>query len=164
MPRRRRHRRRRGSSLWVLAWLLGGFTIDRPRDALLAGIAVGLLNAVVWPALAFVVVPLSVLTLGIGAIVLDALFVAFVLDWLPGIDARTDFWTGARHRPRAGVRSPTLLSSVLALDDDAWFDQHMARRARRRAERRDGHDVPGFVFVQLDGLAQVGARPGPPLG
>ena len=50
-----------------------GFSIDRPRDALLAGFVVGMLNAVVWPALAFLVVPLSVLTLGLGAIVLDAL-------------------------------------------------------------------------------------------
>ena len=54
-------------TLWLLAWLLDGFTIDRPQDALLAGLVVGLVNAVVWPALAVVVVPLSVLTLGIGA-------------------------------------------------------------------------------------------------
>ncbi len=59
-------------SLWVLAWLLDDFTIDSPADALLAGFVVGLVNAVVWPALAVVVVPLSVLTLGLGAIVLDA--------------------------------------------------------------------------------------------
>ena len=63
-------------TLWILAALLDGFSIDRPRDALLAGLVVGLVGAVVWPALAFVVVPISVLTLGLGAIVLEALVVA----------------------------------------------------------------------------------------
>ena len=52
-----------------------GFSIDSLGDALLAGFVVGVANAVVWPALAFLVVPLSVLTLGLGAIVLNALFV-----------------------------------------------------------------------------------------
>ena len=55
-------------SLWFLAAILPGFEIDRAADALLAGFVVGVLNAVVWPALASLVVPLSVLTLGIGAI------------------------------------------------------------------------------------------------
>ena len=73
------------ATLWLLAWLLGGFTIDRPDDALLAGFVIGLVNAFVWPALAVIVVPISVLTLGLGAIVLDALLVVFVLDRLPGI-------------------------------------------------------------------------------
>ncbi len=39
-------------TLWLLAWLLDGFDIDRPQDALLAGLVVGVVNAVVWPALA----------------------------------------------------------------------------------------------------------------
>jgi putative membrane protein len=66
-------------SLWFLAWLLPGFSIDSAADALLAGVVIGLLNAVVWPALAFVVVPVSVLTLGLGAIVVDAVVVGWLL-------------------------------------------------------------------------------------
>ena len=140
-------------SLWVMAGLIGGFAIDGPLDALLAGFVVGLVNAVVWPALAVIVVPLSVLTLGIGAILLDALFVTFVLDRLPGITL-SGFWTGLVVVLGLAVIS-TLLSSALALDDDAWFDQSMARRARRRARHRgDELDVPGIVFVQLDGVAK----------
>ena len=114
---------------------------------------VGVVNAVVWPALAVIVVPLSVLTLGIGAIVLDALFVAAVLDLLPGITL-TGFWTAmAVALGLAGVT--TLVSSTLALDDDLWLDEMVARRTRRRAGRATATDVPGFVFVQIDGLARV---------
>ena len=141
------------ATLYLLAWLLDGFDIDRPQDALLAGLVVGVVNAVVWPALAVIVVPLSVLTLGIGAIVLDALFVAAVLDLLPGVTL-TGFWTAmAVALGLAGVT--TLVSSTLALDDDLWLDEMVARRTRRRAGRATATDVPGFVFVQIDGLARV---------
>ena len=136
-------------SLWVLAGLLDGFAIEGTADALLAGFVVGLVNAVVWPALAVVVVPLSVLTLGIGAIVLDAILVTFVLEQLPGVSL-SGFWTGLVIVVGLAVIS-TLVASTLALDDDAWFDQSVARRARRRA---DESDVPGIVFVQVDGLAK----------
>ncbi|HEX6656680.1 MAG TPA: phage holin family protein, partial [Ilumatobacter sp.] len=78
-------------ALWLLALLLPGFSIDSVWDALLAGFVVGVANAVVWPALAFVVVPLSVVTLGLGAIVLNAVFVGWVLELLPGIEI-DGFW------------------------------------------------------------------------
>jgi len=70
-------------ALWLLAAILPGFDIDSFRHALLAGVVVGLVNAVVWPALAFLVVPISVLTLGIGAILLNGLITFWVLDLLP---------------------------------------------------------------------------------
>ena len=84
-------------ALWILAAILEGFTIDRPVDALLAGFVVGVVNAVVWPALAFLIVPLSVLTLGLGAIVLNAVFVGWVLELLPGVDV-DGFWTSLLDR------------------------------------------------------------------
>ena len=136
-------------SLWVLAWLLDGLSIDTPADALLAGLVVGLVNAVIWPALAVIIVPLSVLTLGIGAIVLDALVVTLVLDEMPGV-ALEGFWTGIVVVVGVAAIS-TLVSAALAIDDEAWFDQTMARRARRRGEE---NDVPGIVFLQVDGLAR----------
>ena len=140
-------------ALWLLAGILPGFTIDRPRDALLAGFVIGLLNAVVWPALAFVVVPISVLTLGLGAIVLDALAVFLLLDLLPGVEL-SDFWTSVAVVIGLAAIT-TLVSWALALDDDSWFDHMAANRARRRRRQATVTDVPGVVFVQLDGLARA---------
>ena len=140
-------------SLCLLALVLPGFSIDRPRDALLAGLVVGVVGAVVWPALAFVVVPISVLTLGLGAIVLEALVVALILDALPGVHL-DGFWTAIAVAIGLAAVT-TLVSSLLALDDDAWLDQRTASRARRRAGAATVTDVPGVVFVQLDGVARV---------
>ena len=85
-----------------------------------------------WPALAFLVVLLSVLTLGMGAIVLDALFVFFLLDALPGIGI-DGFWTAVWLVVGLAIGA-TMVSALLAIDDNSWLDQRVARQARRRAK------------------------------
>ncbi len=140
-------------ALWVLAVILPGLSIDRPRDALLAGLVVGIVGAIVWPALAFIVVPISVLTLGLGAILLEALLVALVLDALPGVNL-DGFWTAIVVAIGLAAVT-TLVSTLLAVDDDSWFDQTTARQARRRAGMATLTDVPGVVFIQLDGVAKA---------
>ena len=143
-------------ALWILAAVLGGFTIDDPADALLAGLVVGLANAIIWPALAFLIVPLSVLTLGLGAIVLNALFIAWVLELLPGVDV-DGFWTSF-FIVVGLVIVTTAISTLLALDDDAYFDRRASRQARKRSKGANVTDVPGVVFIQFDGVAHAVLR------
>ena len=139
-------------ALWILAPLLSGLTLDDVPSALLAGAVIGLLNALIWPAIAFLVVPLSVLTLGIGAIVLNALLVWLVLDELPGVNLAG---FGSALAVTIGLTLVTTVADrLLAIEDDAWFDERMARRARRRAGQATMTDVPGVVFVQIDGLSE----------
>jgi len=138
-------------ALWLLAVILPGFSIDSWWHALLAGFVVGVANAVVWPALAFLVVPLSVVTLGLGAIVLNAVFVGWVLELLPGVEL-SGFWPSLAIVIGLVIVT-TAISSVLALDDEAWTDQRASELARKRAKQANVTDVPGVVFVQLDGVA-----------
>src|SRR4051794_34643390 len=138
-------------ALSLLAIILPGFSIDSRWDAVLAGFVIGIANAVVWPALAFLVVPLSVVTLGLGAIVLNAIFVGWVLELLPGIEI-SGFWPSLAIVIGLVIVS-TAISSVLALDDEAWTDQRASELARKRANEANITDVPGVVFVQLDGVA-----------
>lgn len=140
------------ASLVVLGWLLPGLTIESWAHALLAGAVIGLVNALVWPALAVVLVPLSVLTLGVGAIVLEVIAVAVLLGRLPGVQV-ADVWTALAVVLGLSVVT-TLLSSALALDDDAWVDQRMAAQARRAARGATETEVPGLVMVQIDGLSE----------
>ncbi len=139
-----------GAALWLMAALLPGFSMERPVDALVAGFLLGVVNAAVWPALAVIVVPLSVLTLGLGAIVLDALAVGLLLDRLPGV--RVDGFSTALAVALGLAAVTAVASSLLALDDDVWFDRQMSRRARRRPTVAT--DVPCIVFVQIDGLSE----------
>ncbi len=138
-------------ALWFLAAILDGFTIDTVAHGLLAGFVVGIANAVIWPALAFLIVPLSVLTLGLGAIFLNAVFVTWVLELLPGVEV-DGFWTSLLIVVGLVVLTAGV-STLLALDDDAWFDRRASRLAQKRSRGADVTDVPGVVFVQFDGVA-----------
>jgi uncharacterized membrane protein YvlD (DUF360 family) len=53
--------------LLLLSELLAGFTLDGPGAALGTAALAGVLNALLWPALARFALPLSVITLGLGA-------------------------------------------------------------------------------------------------
>jgi uncharacterized membrane protein YvlD (DUF360 family) len=138
-------------ALGVTSWIVSGFDIDEPQDAVLAGLVIGLIDALVWPAFAFVLVPLSVYTLGLASLAVNALLIYVVLDELPGVSL-DGAWAALAVTVVMTVVSTTV-STALALDDDAWFDQRMARRARRRRSTTVT-DVPGVVFVQIDGLAE----------
>ena len=142
-------------ALLVSSWILEGFEIDTFGHALLAGLVVGVVDALVWPAFAFLLVPLSVYTLGLANLIVNALVTWAVLDQIPG--AHLDgYWT-ALVVALITTTVATLLSSALALDDDSWYDQRIARRRRRRRGTTIS-DVPGVVFVQIDGLSEDALR------
>ena len=107
--------------------------------------------------LSFVVVPISVLTLGIGAIAMEAVIVGLVLDELPGITI-TGFWTALVIV--IGLAALTaVVSSALALDDDVVVRPADGQRRPPADPKSAAHtDVPGIVFVQLDGVAEVVLR------
>ena len=108
---------------------------------------------------AFVVVPLSVLTLGLGAIVLDAL--VRVARARPAARRRGRRASGRRRRRRRSGRDrrrrvvAARRSTTTPGSTSAW-----PRRPAGASKGADVTDVPGVVFVQLDGVAQVGAAAG----
>jgi uncharacterized membrane protein YvlD (DUF360 family) len=138
-------------ALLLLSELLPGLTLDGAPAALATAAGVGLLNAFVWPLLARLTLPLSVLTLGLGALVLNGLLVGLVIDAIPGghVD---DWWTGIVVA--VGLTAITaLLSALLAIqEDESWYRNVVRRQARRRRDRTES-DVPGVVFLEIDGLA-----------
>ena len=137
--------------LLVLSAILPNFSLDRPAAAVTAAIVVGALNAVVWPLLARFTLPLSVLTLGIGTLILNGALVAFAIDLVPGASI-DDFWTGVVVALGLTLLT-TVLASLLALDeDDSWYRNVVRRQARRRGDRTET-DVPGVIFLEIDGLA-----------
>ena len=142
-------------SLVLSSWILDDFEIDTFGHALLAGAVVGVVDALIWPAFAFLLVPLSVYTLGLANLAVNALVTWVVLDQIPGV--RLDGFGTALLVALFTTTLATLLSSALALDDDSWYDERVARR-RRRKRGTTISDVPGVVFVQVDGLSEDALR------
>ena len=138
-------------ALLLLSELLPGLTLDGAGTALATAAGIGLLNAFVWPLLARLTLPLSVLTLGLGALALNGAMIALLIDVIPGAHV-DDWWTGIGVA--LGLAALTaLVSALLAIqEDESWYRNVVRRQARRRGEAVES-DVPGVVFLEIDGLA-----------
>lgn len=137
--------------LLLLSELLPGFVLDGAGAALTAAAAIGLLNALVWPTLARLALPLTVLTLGIAALVLNGLLVTVAINLIPGAEVRHVFDGIVIAIALAAFTAAVY--SLLAIDeDDAWYRNVVRRQARRRKQVVES-DVPGVLFLEIDGLA-----------
>ena len=142
-------------TLLIADWLLPGFHIDGKAAALGAALLLGLLNALVWPVLVRLLLPLTVITLGLAPLVLNAAMVALVAWALEGVSL-DNFWWGLAVTAIVTAVAMTL-TAALALDDDAVVLRQLAkpRRSARGATGKAAADdrPPGVIFVQIDGLA-----------
>jgi uncharacterized membrane protein YvlD (DUF360 family) len=138
-------------AMLALSALLPGFALAGPVAACGLAAALGVANAVVWPVLLRVALPFTVLTLGLGALVLNAVLLlgaAALLD-----DVRIDGLLEAIVVVLGLTLLTTLVGGVLALDrGDLWY-RHIVRRQLKRAQLAERTDVPGVVFLEIDGLA-----------
>ncbi len=121
-----------------------------PGAALAAVALLGVINALVWPVFAYLALPLAVVTLGIAVIVLNGAAVALVAYLIPGIEVR-DLWTAIGVALVLTLVN-TGLTALLTLDDEDVYYRQVIRRAARRMRPDGVSDVPGVLFVQIDGL------------
>lgn len=70
--------------LWVATRLLEGFRIDGPGTLVLAAVLLGVCNAVVRPLLVLLTLPVTILTLGLFLLVINAALMGLVALLLPG--------------------------------------------------------------------------------
>jgi putative membrane protein len=78
--------------LWVASELLSGMTFDAPSKLILAAVVLGVVNAFVRPLAFILTLPITVLTLGLFLLVLNAGMVALVAWLIPGFQV-SGFWT-----------------------------------------------------------------------
>jgi uncharacterized membrane protein YvlD (DUF360 family) len=138
-------------TLLLLSEVLAGFVLDGAANALAAAALIGLLNALVWPALARLALPLTVLTLGGAALVLNGVLVTFAIELLPG--ARIDGVLEGTVVTIAMTAVTALVYALLAIDEDESWYRHVVRRQLRSRKQTVRSEVPGIVFMEIDGLA-----------
>jgi putative membrane protein len=70
--------------LWIASEVVAGVYIDTPTTLVLAGILLGVVNAIVRPIVFILTLPITIVTLGLFLLVLNAAMVALVALLLPG--------------------------------------------------------------------------------
>jgi uncharacterized membrane protein YvlD (DUF360 family) len=138
-------------ALLLLSAVLPGFWVTSFLAALAAAAAIGLINAIVWPLVIRFALPVAVLTLGLGALILNGAVILAVSALEPGFHVDG---LGAAIVVTIGLTLlTTLISSALAIDDDAMWARQVVRRRARRAGDAQTSEVPGLLFLEIDGLA-----------
>jgi putative membrane protein len=79
-------------ALLVVAYILPGITVASFGSALIAALVLGLLNALVKPVLVILTLPITVVTLGLFLLVLNALVFWFAGSILKGFQVNGFWW------------------------------------------------------------------------
>jgi putative membrane protein len=82
--------------LWVATAWVQGVAIDSPTTLILAGVMLGIVNSIVRPIAIVLTLPMTIATLGLFLLVINAGMVALVAWLLPGMHIAgfwSAFWT-----------------------------------------------------------------------
>ena len=139
-----------GLVFWVTVGLLPGIDLPSFGAAFLATALVALLNAFLWPVLIRLTLPLTVLTFGLGSLLLNGVIVSIAIDL---VDGTAPPFAGAVAVAFVLSVALMVLTPALSFDDDARQLRIIRRRARRVREA-NRTEVPGVILFEIDGLAE----------
>ncbi len=139
-----------GLALVALTALLPSHESLSFKAAILVAIAMAVINAILWPLVIRVALPLTIVTFGIGSLALSAGMVALAFYV---VDGKTpSFWADVAIAFGLALVS-MLAAPLLDVDGDARHLRVVRRRVR--STRRDNHtDVPGVILFEIDGLGE----------
>lgn len=143
-----------GLVILALAAILPGVATPSFRAAVLVAAAMALINAVLWPIVIRVALPLTVFTFGLGSLVFSAGTVALGFYVVDG----TSIPIGGDLVIAFGMALVSMLiAPLLDVDGDA---QHLrvVRRRVRRGRKHNHTDVPGVILFEIDGLGEAVLR------
>jgi uncharacterized membrane protein YvlD (DUF360 family) len=138
-------------ALGLSAALFAGVDVEDFAASLGAAAAIGLVNALLWPLAIRLLLPITVLTLGLGALVLNGGVILLVAALDPGL--HVDSLGAAIATAIVLTVVTTAATSLLAIDDDEPFFRNVVKRQARRGAGTVEADVPGLLLLEIDGLA-----------
>jgi putative membrane protein len=103
-------------SLIIIAKLPLGIEVDNMQKAIIAGVVFGVLNGFIKPILFWLTVPLTVLSLGLFALILNAIIFGLAAWLVEGFRLRWGFWSAL-----LGTLALSFLNSIIFFILDKIF-------------------------------------------
>ncbi|MFN2186655.1 MAG: phage holin family protein, partial [Anaerolineae bacterium] len=136
----------------VMDWLMDSIHLEGLGTSLAVVFSVSLLNALFWPLLSRLLLPFAILTGGLLFLALNGIIIWVAARLIPGFEV-ADLWSATLLS--IGVTAINgILSTLLTIDDDAPYYRNVIRKRMRRSKRFVETDVPGILFLEIDGLAR----------
>jgi uncharacterized membrane protein YvlD (DUF360 family) len=140
-----------GVSLLVAAWIVPGISITGFWGALLVAALVAVMNAVLPPVIAALRLPFTLALGFILVLLLDAWMLRAAARISPGA-ITVDSYSEALLAALIAAAVSIMLNIVFGADDDDTYSLRVIQRIARRSDDRTVTDVPGIVFLEIDGL------------
>ncbi|HSI97626.1 MAG TPA: phage holin family protein, partial [Gaiellaceae bacterium] len=139
-------------ALFVAAAIVPGVEVDQFEKAALVAVLVAALNAVLPPLVAALRLPFMLVLGFLLVLVLDAVILLLASDIVGGSFVVDSFgWALLAALVTAAVSMA--LEVIFGANDDDTYALRVTQRIARRSGERVETDVPGIVFLEIDGLA-----------
>jgi uncharacterized membrane protein YvlD (DUF360 family) len=138
-------------ALQVAAALLPGVTIDSWWAALVVTVVAGLLTFLLRPA-AFLVLPQGIVTTVVLTVVLMGFTLSLAARLVRDVVIDNILWAFLAALMIAAINA--ILTGIMGLDEDESFYRNSLRKLARVRGDVDDRPGPGFVILQVDGLAE----------
>src|SRR3954451_7422139 len=140
------------ASVAVAAWMLPGFALERTGSALLVAAARPVANAVLPPLIAALRLPFALVAGFLLVLAADAFALVLADELFPEqihVGGFADALLAAVVIAAVGL----VLQVILGTDDDDEYTLRVTRRIAKRQGAVQATDVPGIVFLEIDGLS-----------
>jgi uncharacterized membrane protein YvlD (DUF360 family) len=140
-----------GVGVLVTAWILPGISVEGFAGALAVAVAIGVLNAVVPPLVAALRLPVMA-ALGFILILLIDAAIIYASSELTDNAIEVDSYWIALLAALVISAVTMILEIIFGTNDDDDYDLRVTRRVARRQGVLEQTDVPGIIFLEIDGL------------
>ena len=142
-----------GVAVFVAAAILPGVSVGGFGDAVVAAALIAVLNAVLPPIVAALRLPFTLALGFVVVLVLDAL-ILLLASHISSKAIQVDSFGWALLAAVVISAAMLVLEVIFGANDDDTYSLRVIRRIARRQGRRRATDVPGIVFLEIDGLAR----------
>jgi uncharacterized membrane protein YvlD (DUF360 family) len=136
----------------VSGLILPGVEVKTFLGALESAALIGILNAILPPLVAALRLPLTLVLGFFAVLIVDALILLLISHFAPG-DFKVDSFGWALLAALVMSAASMTLEAILGVDDDDSYSLRVIERIARRQGAQTHTDVPGILFLEIDGLA-----------
>ena len=140
------------TSVTVAAWIVPGFALEATGAAFLVAAVIAVLNAIVPPVLAALRLPFM-LALGFLLVLFADAGLLMLADVVLPDDVHIGTFGDAFLASLVIAAASVVLQTIIGTNDEDQYSMKVIRRIARRQGAIDRTDVPGIIYLEIDGLA-----------
>ncbi len=136
----------------LLSVFLPGITIENVITSIFVFAFIGMVNAWIRPTLIILSISPTLFLFGMTSVIINSLMLWLAGGLIPGFDI-SGFWSPFILVVGTSVLN-VLVSNLLAIDDDDSYYEHLVYQIIQLGQKPEKTDLPGVLFLEIDGLAE----------